>query len=79
VAAVATVLVSRAGEITGATDPAARTLTAADAFHAAYWVIFGIAVLGALAAAITFPRPATQAIAPGSTPATESPLTDTPS
>jgi EmrB/QacA subfamily drug resistance transporter len=79
VAAVATVLVSRAGEITGATDPAARTLTAADAFHAAYWVIFGIAALGALAAAITFPRPATQAIAPGSTPATESPLTDTPS
>ncbi|GAA4258296.1 MFS transporter [Dactylosporangium darangshiense] len=41
VAAVSTVLVSRSG---------------ANAFHAAFWVIFAIAALGALTAAIGFPR-----------------------
>jgi EmrB/QacA subfamily drug resistance transporter len=41
VAAVSTVLVSRAG---------------VNAFHAAFWVIFAVAALGALAAAIGFPR-----------------------
>ena len=41
VAAVSAVLVSRAG---------------LDAFHAAFWVIFAVAVLGALTSAIVFPR-----------------------
>jgi hypothetical protein len=38
-AAVSTVLVSRASEIAGATDPATRGLAAENAFHAAFWVI----------------------------------------
>jgi EmrB/QacA subfamily drug resistance transporter len=62
VAAVSTVLVSRAGEIAGAADPAARGLAAANAFHAAFWVIFVVAALGALTAAIAFPRRTTQEI-----------------
>src|SRR5436190_3661283 len=62
VAAVSTVLVSRAGEIAGAADPAARGLAAANIFHAAFWVIFGVAALGALTAAIAFPRRTTQEI-----------------
>jgi hypothetical protein len=45
VAAVSTVLVSRAGEIAGAVDPAARGLAAANAFHAAFWVMFVVAAL----------------------------------
>jgi hypothetical protein len=57
------VLVSRAGEIAGA-DPAARGLAAANAFHAAFWVIFVVAALGALTAAIAFPRRTTQKIEP---------------
>ena len=56
VAAVSTVLVSRAGEIAGAAGPAARGLAAANAFHAAFWVVFAVAALGALTAAIAFPR-----------------------
>ena len=56
VAAVSTILVSRAGPIAGGTGPAARALAAANAFHAAYWVIFAVAVLGALTAAMAFPR-----------------------
>ena len=60
VAAVSTILVSRAGQIAGARGPAARTLAAANAFHAAYWVIFAVAALGALTAAATFPRGTTQ-------------------
>jgi EmrB/QacA subfamily drug resistance transporter len=47
VAAVSTALVSRAGM---------------NAFHAAFWVIFVVAALGALTAAIGFPRRATQEI-----------------
>jgi MFS family permease len=62
VAAVSTVLVSRAGESAGAADPAARELAAANAFHVAFWVIFGVAALGALTAAIAFPRRTTQEI-----------------
>ena len=46
-AAVSTVLVSRAG---------------VNAFHAAFWVIFVVAALGALTAAIGFPRRTTQQI-----------------
>jgi predicted MFS family arabinose efflux permease len=53
IGAVSTVLVSRAGEIAGAADPAARGL-AANAFHAAFWVMFVVAALGALTAAIAF-------------------------
>jgi EmrB/QacA subfamily drug resistance transporter len=62
VAAVSTVLVSRAGEIAGAADPMARGLAAANAFHAAFWVMFVVAALGALTAAIAFPRRTTQEI-----------------
>ena len=62
VAAVSTVLVSRAGQIAGARDPAVRTLAAANAFHAAFWVIFGVAALGALTAATAFPRRTTPQI-----------------
>jgi hypothetical protein len=62
VAAVSTILVSRAGEIAGAADPAARGLAAANAFHAAFWVMFVVAALGALTAAIAFPRGTTQKI-----------------
>jgi hypothetical protein len=50
VAAVSTVLVSRAG---------------VNAFHAAFWVIFAVAALGALAAAIGFPRRTTHETGPG--------------
>jgi predicted MFS family arabinose efflux permease len=62
VAAVSTVLVSRAGEIAGAADPTARGLAAPNAFHAAFWVIFVVAALGALTAAIAFPRRTEQKI-----------------
>jgi EmrB/QacA subfamily drug resistance transporter len=62
VAAVSTILVSRAAEIAGAADPAARELAAVNAFHAAFWVMFVAAALGALTAAIAFPRPRTQTI-----------------
>jgi hypothetical protein len=49
VAAVSTVLVSRTG---------------LNAFHAAFWVIFAVAALGALTAAIGFPRRTTQQAGP---------------
>jgi EmrB/QacA subfamily drug resistance transporter len=51
VAAVSTILVSQAAELAGA-----------DAFHAAYWVIFGVAVVGAATAAIAFPRRTTHPV-----------------
>jgi hypothetical protein len=60
VAAVSTVLVSRAGPFAGGAGRAARTLGTTDAFHAAYWVIFAFAALGALTAAIAFPWHATR-------------------
>jgi EmrB/QacA subfamily drug resistance transporter len=65
VAAVSTVLISRVGEIPGAADPAARGLATANAFHGAFWVMFIVAALGALTAAISFPRPTIQKIEPG--------------
>jgi len=68
VAAVSTVLVSRVGEIPGAADPVARRLATANAFHGAFWVMFAVAALGALTAAISFPRPPTQEIEPGPSP-----------
>jgi EmrB/QacA subfamily drug resistance transporter len=60
VAAVSTVLVSRAG---------------VNAFHAAFWVIFAVAALGALAAAIGFPRRTTQDT--GQAPSSASMATET--
>jgi MFS family permease len=69
VAAVSTVLVSRAGQIPGAADPVARRLATANAFHGAFWVMFAVAALGALTAAISFPRPTTPQIEPGPSPA----------
>jgi hypothetical protein len=62
VAAVSTVLVSRA---------------VVNAFHAAFWVIFAMAALGALTAAITFPRPTTLDIEPGA-PLSHVPVTPEP-
>jgi EmrB/QacA subfamily drug resistance transporter len=62
VAAVSTILIMRAGAIAGAADPAARGLAAANAFHAAFWVIFVIAALGVATAAIAFPRRTTQTV-----------------
>jgi EmrB/QacA subfamily drug resistance transporter len=62
VAAVSTVLVSGTGTIAGAVDPQAHRLAAVNAFHAAYWVIFIAAVLGALIAATTVPRHTTQPV-----------------
>jgi MFS family permease len=62
VAAVSTVLVSRAGEIAGAANPASHGLRAANAFHAGFWVMFALAALGALTAAVAFPRRTTQQI-----------------
>ena len=59
VAAVSTVLVSRAGEIAGATPG----LATVNAFHAAFWVIFVVALLGAVTAAIAFPRHTKQEMA----------------
>jgi EmrB/QacA subfamily drug resistance transporter len=57
VAVVSTVLVSSAGQISGAASPAASPVTAAPfPFHAAYWVIFAIAALGAVTAGVAFPR-----------------------
>ncbi len=52
VAAVSTVLVSQAG---------------VNAFHAAFWVIFAVAALGALTAAIAFPRRTATPTSPGTT------------
>jgi hypothetical protein len=63
-----TVLVSRAGEIAGAADPAARGLAAANAFHAAFWVMFVLAALGTITAAIAFERRAPRHIEPEPAP-----------
>jgi EmrB/QacA subfamily drug resistance transporter len=60
VAAVSTVLVSHANQITGAANPAAHGHAAANTFHAAFWVMFTLAALGTITAAIAFPRPTTQ-------------------
>jgi EmrB/QacA subfamily drug resistance transporter len=65
VAAVSTALITRIGEIPGTANPAARRLATANAFADAFWVVFVVAALGALTAAISFPRQATQAIEPG--------------
>jgi EmrB/QacA subfamily drug resistance transporter len=60
VAIVATVLVSRAGTRAGAASSAAHRLAAVNAFHTAFWVMLIVAALGALTAAIAFPRSTTQ-------------------
>jgi EmrB/QacA subfamily drug resistance transporter len=60
VAVVATVLVSRAGTRTSAASSAAHRLAAVNAFHTAFWVMLIVAALGALTAAIAFPRSTTQ-------------------
>ena len=60
VAIVATVLVSRAGTRAGAASSAAHRLAAVNAFHTTFWVMLIVAALGALTAAIAFPRSTTQ-------------------
>jgi len=60
VAVVATVLVSRAGTRAGAASSAAHRLAAVNAFHTTFWVMLIVAALGALTAAIAFPRSTTQ-------------------
>jgi len=62
IAVVSTVLISRAGG-------AAAAAGAVNAFHAAYWVIFAVAALGAITAAIAFQRRASQAPGPEPAPA----------
>ncbi len=62
VAAVSTVLISRAG---------------VNAFHAAFWVLFAVAALGALTAAIGFPRHTTQELEPEPAPSDVSIVTET--
>jgi hypothetical protein len=57
IAIVSTVLISRAGGV-GSTSGVGGTL---NAFHAAFWVIFAVAALGAITAAITFQRRSSQA------------------
>jgi EmrB/QacA subfamily drug resistance transporter len=56
VAAVSTVLVSRADSIASAATPQARGLAAMNAFHAAFWVMFVVAAIGAVTAAVAFER-----------------------
>lgn len=70
VAVVATVLVSRAGTRAGAASSAAHRLAAVNAFHTAFWVMLIVAALGALTAAIAFPRSTTQqaGLEPGLSP-----------
>ncbi len=60
VAVVATVLVSRVGTRAGAASSAAHRLAAVNAFHTTFWVMLIVAALGALTAAIAFPRSTTQ-------------------
>jgi EmrB/QacA subfamily drug resistance transporter len=60
IAVVSTVLISRTASGGGVADPAG----AVNAFHAAYWVIFTAAALGAITAAIAFQRRASQAPEP---------------
>ena len=60
VAVVATVLVSRAGTRADAASSAAHRLAAVNAFHTAFWVMLIVAALGALTAAIAFPRNTTR-------------------
>jgi hypothetical protein len=50
--------------VAGAAGPSARVLGTPNAFHAAYWVIFAVAALGALTAAIAFPWRATRKTGP---------------
>jgi len=64
VAVVSTVLISRAEDTASPAGPAARDLAAVNAFHAAYWVIFAVAALGAVTAAIAFRPHARQAASP---------------
>jgi len=59
---VSTVLVSRAG---------------VNAFHAAFWVIFAVAALGALTATIAFPRRTTRQTEPDPAPSSVSIVTET--
>jgi EmrB/QacA subfamily drug resistance transporter len=56
VAVVATIIVSRAGNIAGAAHSPAHRLAAAHAFQTAFWVIFIVAAFGLLTAAVAFPR-----------------------
>ena len=60
IAVVSTVLISRAGGAGGV----AHAASSVNAFHAAYWVIFTVAALGAITAAIAFQRHARQAPEP---------------
>jgi len=68
VAAVSTVLITRISDIPSTADRPARQLATANAFHDAFWVVFVVAILGALTAGISVPRPATPAIEPVTMP-----------
>ena len=72
VAVVATVLASRVSTTAAAATSAAHRLAAVNAFHATFWVMFIVAALGALTAAIAFPRSTTQQVEPEPAPSHES-------
>ena len=65
IAIVSTVLIARADSAGGVT----ATAGSLNAFHAAYWVIFAVGALGAITAAITFQRRASQVPEPEPAPA----------
>jgi EmrB/QacA subfamily drug resistance transporter len=65
IAIVSTVLISRVGSAGSVT----ATAGSLNAFHAAYWVIFAVAALGAITAALAFQRHASQAPEPEPAPA----------
>jgi hypothetical protein len=62
VAVVATVLASQVSHVTHAANAGAQRLAALNAFHDAFWVMFIVAALGALTAAIAFPRSTPQPV-----------------
>ena len=62
VAVVATVLASRAGNVSHAANVQTYGLAGVNAFHTAFWVMFVAAALGALTAALAFPRRTTHEV-----------------
>jgi EmrB/QacA subfamily drug resistance transporter len=68
IAAVSTVLTPRLSDASGIADPAMRQAASFDAFQSAFTVTLVFAVLGAVVAAIAFPRVRTR---PAAAPATE--------
>ena len=64
IAAVSTVLASRAADATGLSDPEARATATLEGFQSAFTVTLVLATLGALVAAVSFPRSRPDVTAP---------------